>query len=134
MAVEVGRVDPCGLAAERRVPEVWQLWEQAWQGAWQGGPAPVASSLPPEHHARRTIFRWQKHLPVPIRQAHSLPTQSQCLMHCHCLVQHHLGDHFQQMSTLTYTSQPIEKKPNHNPELSKNLLHTAHGSVGPSSA
>ena len=30
------------------------------------------------------------------------PTQSQCLMRCHCLLQHHLGDDYQQMSTMTH--------------------------------
>ena len=38
----------------------------------------------------------------PMHHEHPLPTQSQCRTHCHCLLQHHLGDHYQQMSAMTH--------------------------------
>ena len=37
-----------------------------------------------------------------VHHEHPLPTQSQCRTHCHCLLQHHLGDHYQQMSAMTH--------------------------------
>ena len=42
------------------------------------------------------------HLPNPIRHEQPLPTQSQCRTHCHCLLQHHLGDYYQQMLAMTH--------------------------------
>ena len=47
-------------------------------------------------------FRWQKHLPNLIHHQHPLLTLSQCRTHCRCLLQHHLGDHYQQMSAMTH--------------------------------
>ena len=46
-------------------------------------------------------------LPIPV--PHSLPTLSQCLMHRHCVLPHHLEGHNQQMSIKTHQLAPSSK-------------------------